>query len=208
MLHSAAEDISVLSTDVVKADNLLGQLDVVTEVAWVAQVHQHLDEVLLLGEKLLGESIPTLLALLLGSKLHYLDTLLNSLLSRRLALARCRLARSLALHRRRRLCGRSIVLVYPLHVVEEVVATGEAMARYRSLTLPEVAKVRSGTVTVHAVRLTLVAKEACSRGELHTDARLLVAAEGLKVGVDVLAAWMVRWMCGERVAVRLTRSCT
>lgn len=80
VLHSATENISVLSADVVKADNLLCQLNVVTEVAWVAQVGQHLNDVLLLGKELLSKSLATLLALLLGTKLDNLGALLPSLL--------------------------------------------------------------------------------------------------------------------------------
>lgn len=99
ILPSATKDIPVLSANVVKADNLLCQLDIVTEVAWVAQVGKHLDDVLLLGKELLGERLATLLALLLSSKLDNLGTLLSRLLGRRLALARGRLASSLSLYR-------------------------------------------------------------------------------------------------------------
>jgi hypothetical protein len=77
--------------------------------------------------------------------------------------------------------------VYSLHVVEEVVATGEAVTWHRSLAIAEVAQVRPRAVTVHAMCLTLVAEKACSRRELHTNTSLLVAAERLQVGVDVLA---------------------
>lgn len=179
ILPSATEDISVLSANVVKADNLLCQLDIVTEVAWVAQVGEHLDDVLLLGKELLGERLATLLALLLSSKFDNLGTLLSRLLGRRLALAGGRLASSLSLHRWRGLSGGPIVLVDSLHVVKEVVATREAVARHRSLAVSEVAQVWPSAVTVHTVRLALVAEEACSRRELHTNAGLLVATEGL-----------------------------
>jgi hypothetical protein len=80
VLHSAAEDISVLSADVVETDNLLCQLDVVTKVAWGAEVGENIDDVLLLAHELFGKSLSALLALLLGSKLDNLDALLTSLL--------------------------------------------------------------------------------------------------------------------------------
>ena len=191
-----------------KANNLLCQLDVVAKVTWVAQVGQHIDDVLLLGEELLGEGLPTLLALLLGSKLDHLGTLLARLLSRSLALASRRLASSLSLHRRRGLSRWAIVLVHALHVVKEVVATGEAVARHSSLTVPEVAQVWTSTVAVHTVRLALVAEKACSRRELHTNARLLVAAERLEVRVDVLAAKELEYTTHSSVTLSLTRSCT
>jgi hypothetical protein len=74
-----------------------------------------------------------------------------------------------------------------LHVVKEVVATRKAVTRHSSLTVPEVAQVWPRTVTVHTVRLALVAEKACSRRELHTNAGLLVATERLEVRVHVLA---------------------
>lgn len=187
MLHSAAEDISVLSADVVEANDLLRQLDVVAELVGGTEIGQNINDVLLLAQELLGEGLATLLALLLGSELDNLDALLTSLLSRRLALARRRLARSLSLDRRGWLSSGPIVLVHSLHVVEEVVATREAVTWHSALTVAEVAKVRPRAVTVHTVRLTFVTEEACSRGELHTDAGLLVAAERLEVRVNVLA---------------------
>lgn len=72
-------------------------------------------------------------------------------------------------------------------MVKEVVATREAVARHRSLAVSEVAQVWPSAVTVHTVRLALVAEKACSRRELHTYTGLLVATEGLEVRVDVLA---------------------
>jgi len=88
VLHSAAEDISVLSADVVEANDLLRQLDVVAELVGGTEIGQNINDVLLLAQELLGEGLATLLALLLGSELDNLDALLTSLLSRRLALAR------------------------------------------------------------------------------------------------------------------------
>lgn len=82
--------------------------------------------------------------------------------------------------------------MHPLHVVKEVVATGEAMAGHSSLAIPEVAQVWPGAMAVHAVCFSLMAEEACSRRELHTDTSLLVAAERLQVRVDVFAIIEVR----------------
>jgi len=84
------------------------------------------------------------------------------------------------LDRRRWLSSGPIVLVYSLHVVEEVVATREAVAWHSALTVAEVAKVRPRAVTVHTVRLTFVTEEACSRGELHTDEVFLLQRKGLR----------------------------
>jgi hypothetical protein len=78
-IHSAAEDISELSADVVETDDLLGQLDVITEITWSAKVRQDVDNMLLLTQKLLSESFAALLALLLGSQLDDLGALLTSL---------------------------------------------------------------------------------------------------------------------------------
>lgn len=71
-------------------------------------------------------------------------------------------------------------------MVEQIVTTREAMTGYSTLTILEVAEVRSGTVSVHAVCLTLVTEQASGRRKLNTDACLLVAAERLQVRVDVL----------------------
>jgi len=65
----------------VKSDDLLGQLNVVTKITWRGEVGQDVDDVLLLRQEVLGESIATLLALLLSSKLDHLDTLLRALFS-------------------------------------------------------------------------------------------------------------------------------
>ena len=108
---------------------------------------------------------------------------------------------------RRRLRSGAIVLVHTLHVVEEVVATREAVARHSTLAVPEVAKVWPGAMTMHAMRFPLVTEKACSRRELHADAGLLVAAERLQVRVDVFAVMDVRGYV--RIGVgELTRSCT
>ena len=73
------------------------------------------------------------------------------------------------------------VIVYPLHVVKQVVSPGETIARESALATSVEAKVRSVTVAVHAVSLALVAKEASSGGEFLLGASFLPAAEGFEV---------------------------
>ena len=142
---------------------------------------------LLLAEKVLGELVAALLKLLLGSELDNLLADLSDVFCRSLALAGDRFALCLAVHgRRRRLGSRTLKLVDALHVVKEVVATGEAMSRHSTLAILKVTEVGPSTVTVHAVCLTLMAEQACSGRELNADASLLVAAEWLQVRVDVL----------------------
>ena len=91
------------------------------------------------------------------------------------------------MHERRRLGGRSIVLMYSLHVVKEVVTAREAVAGHSSLTVPEVAQMGPSPMAVHTMCLPLVTEKACGRRELHTNAGLLVATERLEVRVDILA---------------------
>jgi len=85
----------------------------------------------------------------------------------------------------------------PLHVVKEVVATRKAMTRHRSFAIPEVAQVRPGTVPMHSMSLTLMAKKASCRRKLHANAGLLVAAERLQMRVHILVvvtlqrSWLV-----------------
>ena len=86
-------------------------------------------------------------------------------------------------------------MVDTLHVVKEVVATREPVTRHGTLTIAEVAQVWPDSVTVHAMCLTLVTEEACSRRELHANARLLVAAERLQMRVHVLAVEGVSFCC-------------
>jgi len=95
------------------------------------------------------------------------------------------------LHRRRLRRG-AIVLVHTLHMVEEVVATREAVTRHSSLAVPEVAQVWPGAVPMHTVSFPLVTEKACSRRELNTDTSLLVAAERLQVRVDIFAGIEIR----------------
>jgi hypothetical protein len=75
-------------------------------------------------------------------------------------------------------------------VVEKVVATGKAVSWDSTLTITEVAEVRSCAMAVHAVSLTLVAEKASSRGELNADASLLVATEWLQVRIHIFARLM------------------
>ena len=72
-----------------------------------------------------------------------------------------------------------------LHVVKEVVATGKAVTWNCSLTVPEVAQMGPGAVTVHAMSFPLMTKKAGGGRELHTNACLLITAEGLQVRVHV-----------------------
>jgi hypothetical protein len=186
--HSAAIVLTELGADVVQADDFLSQLDVVTQIVWVAQVAEDVDDLLLLAQELLGELVTCLLARLLGSHLGDFLTLLARFFSRCLALAADSLALRLAGHSGwRRLSGGAIVLVHTLHVVEKIVAAGKAVTWHSALTVAEVAEVRASTVAVHAVSLTLMAKEASSRRELNAHTGLFVATEGLQVRVNVLA---------------------
>jgi hypothetical protein len=82
--------------------------------------------------------------------------------------------------------------MHSLHVVEEVVSARKTVAGYRSLTVPEVAKMGPGAVAVHAMRLAFVTEEARSRRELYTNAGLLIAAEWLQMRVHILATRKVR----------------
>lgn len=50
--------------------------------------------------------------------------------------------------------------MHTLHVVEEIVATGEAVSLDGTVTVTEVAEVRSCAVAVHAVGLALVTEQA------------------------------------------------
>lgn len=80
--------------------------------------------------------------------------------------------------------------MHTLHVVKEVVAAREAVSGDCTLAVTEVAEMRSCAVTMHAMGLALVAKEACSRRELNANASLFVASERLQVGVDIFATSM------------------
>jgi hypothetical protein len=78
--------------------------------------------------------------------------------------------------------------VDPLHVIEQVVPPGEAIAGKSTLASSVEAKVWTVTVTMHAVSLTLVTKQASRGGELLLGACFLPASEGLQVRINELAA--------------------
>jgi hypothetical protein len=185
--HSAAVAAPELCADAVEFHDILAKPEVVGQVLGASKAAQEVDDVLLLAGELLCKLVAALLELLLGSELDNLLALLRNILSGSFALARDRLALSLALHSGRGGFGsRALELVNALHVIEEVVTTGETMSRDGTLAVLEVAQVRPCAVSVHAVRLALVAEQACSGGELDADAGLLVATERLQVRVDVL----------------------
>ena len=73
------------------------------------------------------------------------------------------------------------MIVYPLHVVKQVVSPRETIARESALAASVEAKVRSVTVAVHAVSLALVAEEASSGREFLLGASFLPATEWLTV---------------------------
>lgn len=91
-LHSSAVALAVLSTNVVQTNNLLGQLDVVTKVARVAEATKNVDNVLLLAQELLQKLIALLLPELFCRDLDDLLAPLRHIFSRHLALAANRLA--------------------------------------------------------------------------------------------------------------------
>lgn len=79
------------------------------------------------------------------------------------------------------------MVVHSLHVVEQVVPPWEAIARKTALAACVEAKVRAVAVTVHAMSLALVTKQASGGGEFLLGACLLPASEGLQVRVNELA---------------------
>lgn len=79
------------------------------------------------------------------------------------------------------------VVMYSLHVVKQVVPPWESISGKSSLAASVEAKVWAVTVTVHAMGLALVAKQARSGGELLLGASLLSAAEWLQMRIDELA---------------------
>lgn len=94
-----------------------------------------------------------------------------------------------------------------LHVVEEIVAAGEAVSRNSTLAVLEVAEVRPGTVSVHTVGLTLMTEQTGSGGKLNADAGLFVAAEWLQVRINVLVVVALQWcrlVCAARLALLRT----
>lgn len=77
--------------------------------------------------------------------------------------------------------------VHTPHVIEEVVAARETLARCRPLAIGKVAKVRACAMTMHAMGFSLVAKQARSRREGNRFALGNLAPEWLQVRVHVLA---------------------
>lgn len=76
-----------------------------------------------------------------------------------------------------------------LHVVVQVPSTGEPKSRHGSLTSLEQAQMGAFSVAVHSMGFTLVAEEACVRGESQhvVHAGGVLAPVGLQVGVQVFA---------------------
>lgn len=136
-LHSAA--MLELCADLVQCHHILAKLEVIRQLIGASEVGQEFDNVLLLAGKVLLKLVTALLKLLLSGELDDLLALLSDIFGRGLALARNRLAGHLALKRRRRLGGWAIELVNTLHVIEQVVATREAMSRDGTLAVLEVA---------------------------------------------------------------------
>jgi hypothetical protein len=77
--------------------------------------------------------------------------------------------------------------VNTLHVVEQVVCSGESIVKARSFTVLEFAEDRLVSVTVESMGLAFVAEKAGSGREAVVVAVLMLAAEWLDVGIDVLA---------------------
>jgi hypothetical protein len=170
-----------------KLHDILTELEVIGQLIGTSKVVQEVNDMLLLAEEVLGKLVAALLELLLGSELDDFLALLGNVFCRSLALAGDRLALNLTLHCRWGGLGSgAFELVNTLHVVEEVVATREPVSRHSTLTVLEVAEVRPSAVPMHTMRLTLVAEQAGSRGELHANASLFVATKWLKVRVDIL----------------------
>lgn len=87
--------------------------------------------------------------------------------------------------------GSAVVVVDPPHVVSQIPLARETMAGNRALTPFIGAQVRLLAVAVHGVGLTLMPKEAGSRGKAGILATLNLAAVGLEVRVDEFAAMAV-----------------
>jgi len=79
------------------------------------------------------------------------------------------------------------VIVYPLHVIKQVVSPWETIAWESALAASVEAEMRSVTVAVHAVSLALVAEEARGRGEFLLGASFLPAAERLEMRINEFA---------------------
>lgn len=105
------------------------------------------------------------------------------------------------------------VVVYSLHVVKQVVPPREAVARESTLAASVEAEVRSVTVTVHTMGLSLVTEQAGGGREFLFGASLLSAAEWLEMRINELAVRAL-WSETQLHNVEggdsnvLTRSCT
>jgi hypothetical protein len=75
-----------------------------------------------------------------------------------------------------------------LHVVEEVVSPWETVAREATLTAGISAQMWPVAVPVHSVCFSFVPQKTSSRRELLLGTAVDLAAEGLQVGVNELAA--------------------
>lgn len=78
-LHSATIVRAELGADLVQAEHLFGELEVIPQVVGVVQVVEDVDDLLLLAQKLLGDLITCLLAKLLGGDLGSFLALLTIL---------------------------------------------------------------------------------------------------------------------------------
>lgn len=90
--------------------------------------------------------------------------------------------------RRARLGGGAVVVVHPPHVVPQIPLPGEPVTGEGAFTAFIEAQIRLLAMAVHGVGLTLMPKEAGSRGEPSILATLNLAAVGLEMRVHKLAA--------------------
>jgi len=95
----------------------------------------------------------------------------------------------------------AVVVVNSPHVVPQVPLAWEAMSGQGALASLIGAQIRLLTVTVHGVGLTLMPEEAGSRREPGVLAALNLAAIGLQVGINKLAA-QPGWLAIMRVKSR------
>lgn len=72
-------------------------------------------------------------------------------------------------------------------MILEIPASGEAISRDATIAAIILAEIWLVTMSVHCMRFTLVAKQACCRRKTQVSARLYLATVGLQVGVDKFA---------------------
>ena len=77
----------------------------------------------------------------------------------------------------------------PAHVIVKVVAAGKAVARLGTFAVCVEAKIWLGSVTVHAMSLTLVSQKTGSGGKLDLVTSRVLAAERLQVRINVFAVF-------------------